>query len=117
VNCGNHGADIVPIDKLIQNNFMSNEDHTVRDIHDILLSYYKVARKRFVDYCCMHAVSYHLVHGPDTPLKLFSPSFVVKLKDAQLEDIAGEDSSLKRKRAQLRKEIAELEAGKQVMML
>jgi hypothetical protein len=94
---------------------MSNADHIVRDIHDILLAYYKVARKRFVDNCCMHAVSYHLIHGKDTPLTLFSSDFVVNLTDAQLDDIAGEDPVLKKKRAQLRKEIGDLEAGRKVL--
>ena len=32
---------------------VGNMEHTVRDIHDILRSYYKVARKRFVDNVCM----------------------------------------------------------------
>lgn len=36
-------------------------DHTVQDIHGILESYYKVARKRFVDNVCMQAVDYYLV--------------------------------------------------------
>ena len=32
---------------------LSKMEHTVRDIHDILLSYYKLARKRFVDNVCV----------------------------------------------------------------
>jgi hypothetical protein len=117
VECDNHGGEVIALKDIVQNHPMTNADHTIRDIHDILHAYYKVARKRFVDYCCMHAVSYHLIHGPDTPLKLFSSKLVWKLKVSELEDIAGEDSGLKRKRAQLRKEIGELEAGRKVVML
>jgi hypothetical protein len=110
-----HGT-VVPLDRIVQNQPMGNEDHTVRDIHDILRSYYKVARKRFVDNVCLQATGYHLVHGPDTPLKLFSPEFVTSLTAEQLEDIAGEDLALKRKRAQLKKEIQDLEAGRKTLL-
>lgn len=63
----------------------------------------------------MQAASYHLVTGPDTPLKLLSPSFVTKLNADQLEDIAGEDAGLKRKRKMLVKEIQGLEAGRKIL--
>ncbi|TVY17611.1 Interferon-induced GTP-binding protein Mx2 [Lachnellula arida] len=33
--------------------FLSNEEYTVRDLHDTLEAYYKVARKRFVDAVCL----------------------------------------------------------------
>ncbi|KAF2191742.1 hypothetical protein K469DRAFT_735719 [Zopfia rhizophila CBS 207.26] len=110
-----HGS-VVPLNLIMQNHPMNNADHTIRDMHDILYAYYKVARKRFVDNVCMHAAGYHLIHGPDTPLKLFSPSFVLELTQGQLQEIAGEDSSLKRKRAQLKKEIQDLEAGRKILM-
>jgi hypothetical protein len=113
-NC-KHGS-VVPLDLIMQNHPMNNADHTIRDIHDILYAYYKVARKRFVDNVCMHAAGYHLIHGPDAPLKLFSPSFVLTLTQEQLQEIAGEDSGLKRKRAQLKNEIQDLEAGRKTLM-
>lgn len=94
---------------------MSNVDHVVREIHDILEAYYKVARKRFVDNLCMQAADYYLVTGPNTPLKFFSPTFVNRLTAEQLEDIAGEDASTKRKRAALEKEIGDLEAGRKIL--
>lgn len=53
--------------------------------------------------------------GPDSPLRLFSPAFVAKLKEEQLMEIAGEDTALRRKRAALIKKIADLEAGKKVL--
>jgi hypothetical protein len=63
----------------------------------------------------MQAADYHLVTGPDSPLRLFSPAFVTKLKEEQLMEIAGEDTALRRKRAALIKKIADLEAGKKVL--
>lgn len=94
---------------------MLTEETIVRSIHDIFESYYKIARERFVDNVWMQAASYHLVTGPNTPLKLLSPSFVASLTADQLEEIAGEDAGLKRKRKALVKEINGLEAGKKIL--
>lgn len=63
----------------------------------------------------MQAVDYHLVTGPITPLKLFSPSFVGGLSAEQLEEIASEDAALRRKRTALSKEIKDLEASKKIL--
>lgn len=90
-------------------------EHIVREIHDILENYYGVARKRFVDNVWMQAANYHLITGPDSPLKLLSPSFVTRLTVDQLEEIAGEDAGLKRKRKAVIKEIKDLEAGKKIL--
>jgi len=105
----------VRLDDIASNYPMSNTEHTVLEIHDILRSYYKVARKRFVDNLCMQAADFHLVTGPDSPLKLFSPRFVSELSEEQLEDIAGEDAALKRRRAALNKAIKNLEEGKKIL--
>lgn len=94
---------------------MSNIEHTVQDVHDILKSYYQVAWKRVVDVVCMQAAEHHLTSGPITPLKLFSPAFVGMLTREQLEEIAGEDSRQKRKRKQLQKEIEDLQKGKEIL--
>lgn len=64
-------------------------EETVQDIHNILKSYYKVARKRFIDNMCMQAADYYLVTGPAAPMKLFSPSWVYNLSREQLDQIAG----------------------------
>jgi hypothetical protein len=109
-----HGA-VVKLDDVVQSYPMSNTQHIVQDIHDILCSYYKVARKRFVDNLCMQAVDHFLINGPTTPLTLFSPSFVSVLNADELERIAGEDNMTKRRRNQLRKEIESLEAGKKIL--
>ena len=94
---------------------MSNDDHAIQDLHDILQSYYKVARKRFVDCLRIQAADYYLTMGPRTPLKLFSLSFVAEITPAQLEDVAGEDLTQKRRRTQLEKELKNLEDGKRIL--
>ena len=103
------------MEDIVQNHHMSNMEHIVQEIHDILRSYYKVARKRFADNLCMQAADYFLVTGPSSPLKLFSTTFVSGLSEGQLMDIAGEDVALRRKRVALAKEISDLEAGKKVI--
>jgi hypothetical protein len=110
-----HGQ-IVKLDSIVESSRASNLEHTVQDIHDILHSYYMVARKQFVDVVCMQAADYHLVTGPMSLVKLFSPSFVSELTQQQLEFIAGEDASTRRKRAELDREIANLDKGKKILI-
>ena len=116
VDDSNYRQKMVPLDSIWQASTASNTDHAIRDLHDILKSYYKVARKRFVDVVCMQAVDRFLITGPDAPVKLFSPSFVSELKDNQLERIAGEDVSTRRKREELRREIENLTNGKKILI-
>ncbi|KAI4223791.1 MAG: hypothetical protein L6R40_008486, partial [Gallowayella cf. fulva] len=73
-------------------------------LYDILHSYYKVALKRFIDALRMQAVDHFLITGSRTPLTLFSPAFVAGMTPGQLEEVAGEDLIIKRKRVQLEKE-------------
>ncbi|KAL2814042.1 P-loop containing nucleoside triphosphate hydrolase protein [Aspergillus granulosus] len=107
---------VVPMKAIYTHQHMSNAQHAVREIHDILMSYYKVSRKRFVDNMCMQVVDFHLISGPDTPMSLFTPSFVTALTDEELEEIAGEEAHIRRKRAQLKKEISDLEAGRKIVL-
>jgi len=109
-----HGT-VVRLQDIVQNHPLSNDDHIIREIHDILRSYYKLALKRFVDNVRMMAADHFLVAGPDTPLKLFSPKFVASLTTAQLDDVAGEPPALKRKRAELEKEISLLGEGMKIL--
>lgn len=103
----------VKLDTVMQiTNNASNLEHTVCDLHDILKSYYKVARKRFVDVICMQAADFYLVTGPNTPIKVFSPAFVT---EDQLDTIAGEEVANKRKRAELKREIESLEKAKKLL--
>ena len=111
-----HRGQVVRLNDIVDHHDMSNSQHTVQDIRDILQSYYKVARKRFVDNVCMQAADHHLVTGAEAPMKLFSATWVNALSDDRLEDIAGEDMNSRRRRQQLRKEIKYLEAGRAVLL-
>lgn len=106
---------VVNLQGLDQIQSRSNEDHTVLQIHDILRSYYKVARKRFVDCVRMQIADTLLVTGQDTPLTLFSPRFVTSMTTDTLENIAGEDSNVKRRRDGLEKLTLQLREGKSII--
>lgn len=94
---------------------MSNTEHVVQDIHDILQSYYKVARKRYVDNVVKQATAYFLIAGPETPLNLFSPMFVSGLPYEELEHVAGEAPRTRRERARLNRDIASLTEAKSIL--
>lgn len=94
---------------------MSNQQYIVQDIGDILSSYYKVARKRFVDNICQQATHYFLVNGPNTPLTVFSPNLVSLMTDKQLEEIAGEEDRVKKQRDKLNRDIANLEKIRNIL--
>jgi hypothetical protein len=85
---------VVRVDDLKHQQNMSNAEHAIQDLQDILESYYKVARKRFVDNVCMQATGYYLLQGPLTPMGLLSSSLVSSLSREQLDQIAGEDRSV-----------------------
>ncbi|KAL8761455.1 MAG: hypothetical protein Q9184_002412 [Pyrenodesmia sp. 2 TL-2023] len=110
----NYGL-VVKVDTMAPDTAGSNLDHTIQDIHDILRSYYKVARKRFVDVLCMQAADYCLVTGPDAPTRVFTPAFVSGLTAEQLEQIAGEEIGSRKKRVKLTREIGNLENGKSIL--
>ena len=100
----------------------SNAEQVREDIHDILLSYYKVSRKRFVDAICQQVIDYHLLNGgrsgtedDKSPIKLFDPDLVMALEDDKLESIAGEDAGTRRKREALAAEIKKLEEAAKVL--
>lgn len=78
----------------MQTRNMSNVQHTVQEIHDILHSYHEIARQRVIDNVCMQAVGHYLLDGVYTPLKLFSPSFVNDLSKEHLDAIVGEGAVL-----------------------
>ena len=86
-------------------------------MHDILLSYYTVARSRFVDNVCIQAAGHCLVTGPKevTRLRLFSSEYVIGLSDEELEEIAGVDPGARNAKERLRKEMKELEIGQRIL--
>ncbi|OXV05841.1 hypothetical protein Egran_06391 [Elaphomyces granulatus] len=93
----------------------SNVEQAKEEIHNLLSSYYKVARKRFVDNVYHQAVDHYLLTGPMSPLGVFSQEWVIKLEADQLEAIAGELPATKEQRAALVKKIHDLETAMRIL--
>lgn len=79
------------LEKNASENEPGNGEDTIKDIHDTLRAYYEVSLERFVDNICLQVTDYHLVSGPDTPLRVFSTSFVHDLTPDELTEICAEE--------------------------
>lgn len=76
-----------------------------RDIHDVLHSYYGIARGRFIDVVCQQVIDYFLLHGPDSPLSVLSDQLILRMTPTELEEVAGEDLGTRNRRETLKREI------------
>ena len=85
------------------------------EIHDILESYYGIALERYLDNVFQLAVDYQLLYGPCSPLKLFTPEWVVDLEPNQLEAIAGETKAAKKRRNMLEKNFHDLSDAMKIL--
>ncbi|ORX34446.1 dynamin GTPase [Kockovaella imperatae] len=94
---------------------ISNEQHTIREIHDVLRAYYTVALTRFVDGIRRHVIDHILIVGPESPLKLFSPLFVSSLMPAQVQRIGDEEPKIRVRRQALEQQIQRLAEGKRIL--
>ncbi|RYC64596.1 hypothetical protein CHU98_g1627 [Xylaria longipes] len=77
-------------------------------MHDLLSSYYGVARQRFVDVIYQQAVNHYLLFGEKSPLKIFNTEMVLSLNEEQLDMIAAEDAPVKQRREKLVRDIDNL---------
>ncbi|PNP61188.1 hypothetical protein FNYG_14105 [Fusarium nygamai] len=103
------GQKVVKLDDISSMvNSHSNAQHIAEEIHDILQSYYKVARKRFVDNIYHQAVDHCLLSGPSSPLILFREQWVLDLSDEKLQLIAGESRATQERRQTLQTALQDL---------
>ncbi|XXG99120.1 Vacuolar protein sorting-associated protein 17 [Hypoxylon texense] len=94
---------------------MGNPEQVRTHMHDVLKSYYKVSRKRFVDVVCQQAINYYLLQGAGSPLKIFSTQMVLSLSEDQLDMIAAEDAPVKLGREKLGRDIKNFEEALKVL--
>ncbi len=93
-----------------------NHERICEDILDTVESYYKVARKRFVDAVCRHVVHHILLFEEDiSPVRLLSPVRIMKLNDSQLAAIAGEDAVTRSQRQMLQRQLESLNEATKVL--
>ncbi|TQV95281.1 interferon-induced GTP-binding protein Mx2 [Cordyceps javanica] len=82
--------------------------YVAEDVHNLLQSYYEVARDRFIDNVYRQSVTHSLVSGENSPLKLFSEKWVLGLEPDRLDAIAGESLQTREQRAKLVQRIKDL---------
>ncbi|OAQ62498.1 interferon-induced GTP-binding protein Mx2 [Purpureocillium lilacinum] len=122
INCTNYNGtndtslECVPLHQLRNGaETKDNEEQVCEDVLDTFTSYYKVARKRFVDVVYQQAIWHYLLADPEGPLKVFDADMVMGLTDEQLEEIAGEGEESKQQRAFLSREVESLKAALRVI--
>jgi hypothetical protein len=93
---------------------MNNSEYTIQDIYDILESYYKVVRKRFVDTVCRQGSDFHL-DGTNLAAANLGDGIRGRVIRDSVGSIAGEDISTKQLRKNLTNEITALEKGKKLL--
>jgi hypothetical protein len=93
----------------------SGDKATGRKVHDVLRSYYGIARGRFVDVVCQQAVE-HFLLGADGPLRVLDEGWVLGMPADLLDNISGEPPMDRTKRDDLRKEIQGLMEAKKVVL-
>ncbi|KAI0802764.1 interferon-induced GTP-binding protein Mx2 [Xylaria sp. FL0064] len=84
-------------------------------MHDLLSSYYEIARQRFVDVVYQQAVNHYLLRGDKSPLRIFSTEMVLGLNEDQLDIIAAEDSPVKQRREKLDRDMKNLTKALKVL--
>ncbi|KAF4344997.1 interferon-induced gtp-binding mx [Fusarium beomiforme] len=88
---------------------------TRRDIHNVLQTFYKNARTRFVDVVCQQVIDHFLLHAPDGPLSVLSQDLALRMTAEELEAIAGEDILSKDRREKLNRDVANLKEGLKIL--
>jgi len=94
-----------------------NVEQLQEEVHDILRAYYSLALDRFIDNVFQLAVDYSLLHGPSSPLKVFTQAWVINLEPEQLERIAGETKHAKKRRQKLGKKIEDLSKALKILKI
>ncbi|KAL9601258.1 MAG: hypothetical protein Q9219_002663 [cf. Caloplaca sp. 3 TL-2023] len=107
-----NGEDLLRVNTVMDMH-ISNEDQAVEDLHDILQSYYKLARKQFVDAISKGVVDYYLLTVKDGPLRVCAPNLIGMLPDKDLDEIAGESAECAAERADVKRRLKSLEAGQE----
>ncbi len=92
-----------------------NAEQLQEEIHDILHAYYSLALDRFIDNVFQLAVDYRLLHGPLSPLNIFTQDWVISLESEQLERIVSETESAKKRRLQLSKKVENLSKALKIL--
>lgn len=111
------GRESVPLNDILNLQYDSNDSRIVHEIHDLLDAYYTVALTRFTENVFRKVGGALFTSGRNTPLRLFSSSFIHNLTDEKILQLARETSKTTRDRARLLDKKAKLERAKEIMQL
>lgn len=82
--------------------------YIAEEVHDLIKSYYEVARDRFIDNIYLQVIAHCLVFGANSPLRLFCEKWVLNLEDKNLAMIGEESFRTREQRRILTKKIENL---------
>ncbi|KAJ6780592.1 hypothetical protein PWT90_07119 [Aphanocladium album] len=82
--------------------------HTIEEVHDLIKSYYEVARDRFIDNLYLQSIAHTLISEQNGPLGIFTDQWVLSLDPEHLDAIAGESFHTRERRQMLTKRIRDL---------
>lgn len=91
-----------------------HEEETVAEIFSYLKSYYRVARTRFIDCVCLQVIERHFL-GTRGSVQAFSPALVGRMKEDELQMIAGQDALTVEKRRELTEKLRRLEKARDLL--
>ena len=109
------GQTVVRLQDIRSIQHITNEQHTIREIHDVLRADYAVAQRRFVDSIRRQVIDNILIVGPASPQRLFSPLFVSAMLPTQVQRIGDEERKIKQRREALERQINRLAEGKRIL--
>ncbi|OAA80054.1 interferon-induced GTP-binding protein Mx2 [Akanthomyces lecanii RCEF 1005] len=89
--------------------------YIAEEVHDLIKSYYEVARDRFIDNIYLQVIAHSLVSGSNSPLRLFCEKWVLNLETEKLDAIAGESFHTREQRERLIRTIKDLEQAADIL--
>ena len=92
---------------------MSNQQNLEDEIHDILRAYYEIARENFIEFVNVHIVERYL-DNKEGPVYAFSPAYLGKLTDGQVESMAAEDEEKEKRRRDLEATLERLAKAEEI---
>lgn len=94
---------------------MSNSQNLEDEIHDTLKAYYEIALNDFVEFVTQLVVERYL-DDHQGPLLMFSPIYVGGLNDQAVGNLAAEDESTMRLRAEHEESLTRLNRAEEIAM-
>ncbi|KAI2777520.1 dynamin family protein [Daldinia loculata] len=85
------------------------------DVHDVIKTYYEIARARFLDGIHQQAITHFLLDGEQSVFQVFTPERVLSMTSEEVESIAKESPTSTQAREKLEPEIESLEKAIEVL--